>query len=95
MSLLFNWDRFKEEINKKKHRVDFHEAATVFSDNLAAIIEDPDHSVGENRFLIIGVSILFRVLVVAYTERNGHIRIISARLATKKERKQYEEGRIR
>jgi uncharacterized DUF497 family protein len=70
--------------------VDFVEAMTVFGDPLEVIISDPDHSVGEQRFLSMGISVAGRLLVVAYTEREGRIRLISAREATARERKSYE-----
>ena len=69
----------------------FGEAATVFADPLAGMKDDPDHSDFEDRFIIIGMSQKFRILVTGFTERNDIIRIISSRLATKIERKQYEE----
>jgi uncharacterized protein len=88
----FTWDPKKVEANRKKHGVDFREAATVFDDPLSVAFPDPDHSVGEARLLIIGMSALGRVLVVSYTEVAADIiRIISARTATASERRFYEE----
>jgi uncharacterized DUF497 family protein len=88
----FTWDPKKAEANRKKHGVDFREAATVFHDPLSIAFPDPDHSVGESRFLIVGMSAFGRVLVVSYTEVAADlIRIISARTATGQERKFYEE----
>jgi uncharacterized DUF497 family protein len=88
----FTWNPRKAEANLKKHDVDFREAATVFDDPMSVAFPDPEHSVGEARFLIIGMSALGRVLVVSYTEVAGDIiRIISARTATTRERKFYEE----
>ena len=87
----FEWDRRKARYNRRKHRVTFEEAHTVFSDPLARIFDDPDHSMVEKRELIIGHSNRGRRLVVSFTERNGKVRIISARAATKRERTQYEE----
>lgn len=92
MSVQFEWDNKKAVSNLKKHRVSFEEAITVFGDSLAAIFDDEVHSVDEIREIIIGHSMNNRVLLVSFTERGGKIRIISARLATKKERKDYEEN---
>jgi uncharacterized protein len=89
----FEWDPNKELTNIDKHNVSFSEAATVFSDPLELTISDPDHSVGEFRFLSIARSSLDRLLVVSYTERGDRIRIISARPAKSRERRQYESGR--
>ena len=89
----FEWDPDKERSNIQRHGVDFTEAATVFGDPLELTISDPDHSVGEYRFLSIGHSSLNRILVVSYTEREDRIRIISARTAAPKERRQYESGK--
>ena len=86
----FEWDPLKAAANAKKHGVDFAEAMTVFSDPLEVTIPDPDHSVGERRFLSIGSSMAPRLIVVAYTERTGRIRIINAREANSPERKHYE-----
>ena len=90
--MTFSWDPKKAEANRKKHVVDFREAATVFDDPLSVAFPDPDHSVGESRFVIIGISAIGRVLVVSYTEVGADIiRIISARTATAHERRFYEE----
>jgi uncharacterized protein len=86
----FEWDADKAATNDKKHGVGFVEAMTVFGDTLEVTIPDPDHSEGEQRFLSLGKSTAGRLLVVAYTEREGRIRIINAREATRQERKQYE-----
>jgi uncharacterized DUF497 family protein len=86
----FEWDHKKAEGNIKKHRVSFDEAVTVFYDPLAATFDDPDHSVGERRFITVGFSSRGRLLVVAHVERVGSTRIISARLATAQERKRHE-----
>lgn len=87
----FEWDPDKEQSNVEKHQVDFAEAKTVFNDPLEATIPDPTHSLDENRFLSLGRSETDRLVVVSYTERHGgRIRIISARLASRKERRQYE-----
>jgi len=89
----FEWDPEKEQANMQKHGVDFTEAATVFGDPFELTISDPDHSIGEYRFLSVGHSIRHRLLVVSYTERENRIRIISARTASPKERRQYESER--
>ncbi|MFM7885155.1 MAG: BrnT family toxin [Pseudanabaena sp.] len=86
----FQWDLVKASSNSKKHGVSFEEAVTVFGDPLAATIADPNHSIGEFRFLTIGQSRFQRLLVVSHTERNREIRLISARLATRQERRSYE-----
>ena len=89
----FKWNPDKEQSNVEKHGADFSEAATVFGDPLELTIADPDHSVGEFRFLSMGRSSLNRILVVSYTERENRIRILSARVAAPKERRDYESGR--
>ena len=86
----FEWDRQKASGNFKKHKVSFDEAVTVFYDPLAATFNDPDHSVGEERFLTVGYSFRGRLLVVSYTEIEGVLRIINARRATAKERTRHE-----
>jgi uncharacterized DUF497 family protein len=91
MSLIFEWDGQKAKQNLEKHNVSFEEATTVFGDPLSLTIEDPLHSTDEERFVIVGESVRRRVLVVVHTERGDHIRIISARLAARRERKTYEE----
>jgi uncharacterized DUF497 family protein len=90
MGLIFKWDKKKEKQNVTKHNVSFKEASTVFKDELSLTIDDPIHSDDENRLIIIGESIEHRLLVVVHTERNDQIRIISARKATKIERRYYE-----
>jgi hypothetical protein len=85
----FTWDPNKAEENLKTHGVDFREAATVFDDPLSTTFPDIDHSVGERRFLIIGLSALGQILVVSHTETGDTIRIISARSATRHERRFY------
>ncbi|MCI0376837.1 MAG: BrnT family toxin [Gemmataceae bacterium] len=92
MSLEFEWDEDKAVANVKKHQVAFEEAATVFYDSLAAIFDDEAHSEEEQREIIIGHSAENRLLLVCFTECAGAIRIISARRATKKERRDYEEN---
>ena len=92
MALIFEWDNRKVRQNLRKHSVSFEEAATVFGDPLSLTIIDPSHSDHEERFVIIGESIQRRLLVVVHTERGNNIRIISARVATPRERRAYEEG---
>ena len=89
----FEWDPEKAAANLKSHGVEFSEAMTVFGDPLELTIPDPDRSEGELRFLSMGLSTAGRLLVVAYTERERRTRIINAREATRKERKQYESTR--
>lgn len=93
MGFRFEWDRNKAATNLKKHEVSFEEAITVFDDPLALIFDDPDHSGKEEREIIVGRSILKRLVLVSFTERlENVIRIISARLLTKQERQDYEEN---
>lgn len=89
--LIFEWDERKAASNSRKHRVTFEEAQTVFYDSRSLTIDHPDYSKTELRFIDIGTSNQNQVLVVVYTERENRIRIISARTATKNERKQYEK----
>jgi uncharacterized DUF497 family protein len=91
MGLNFEWDRSKARINAKRHKVTFEEAKTVFDDPFSVTIHDPDHSLDEERFIDIGMSAKERLLVVVYTERGTHIRLISCRKATVWERTIYEE----
>ena len=86
----FEWSQEKASSNIKKHGVSFDEAVTVFWDENALIINDPDHSEDEDRFILLGMSENLRILVVIHCERGDTIRLISARTATKQERKQYE-----
>lgn len=88
----FKWDRRKAAANFLKHGVAFAEAASVFLNPLAVIFDDEDHSKEELREIIVGHSSRNRLLVVSYTEHEGRIRIISARVATRRERKDYEEN---
>jgi len=87
----FEWDAQKAAENLKKHGVAFDEALTVFADLLANIFDDPDHSGSEQRELIIGHSIVQRLLVVSFTDRGRRTRIIGARQATARERRDHEE----
>jgi uncharacterized DUF497 family protein len=92
MGAQFEWDPRKAEANRRKHGVTFEEASTVFTDTLSSTIPDPLHSDTEDRFVILGESSRNRLLVVVFAERGEQIRIISARVATRREGKQYEEA---
>ena len=89
--LTFEWDANKARANLAKHAVSFQEATTVFGDSVSITIPDPAHSQAESRFIILGRSHSGRILVVVHTERGDNVRIISARPASRRERKQYEE----
>lgn len=91
MPVEFEWDPSKAAKNVRKHRVSFIEATTVFSDPLSTTVPDPDHSLAEDRYIIVGVSNRRRLVMVAYSERVERIRIISARALTRAEREAYEE----
>jgi len=88
----FTWDPRKALANLQKHGVSFDEAATVFGDPLARIHDDPDHSVGESRELIIGRSAMGKLVLVSFIERGEVLRIINARRPDASERQQYEEA---
>ena len=88
----FEWDVAKAETNEQRHGVSFDEAATAFGDPLSITIPDPDHSDDEDRFVLLGETYQGRLVVVVHTERSERIRLISARLATRRERRSYEEG---
>ena len=88
----FEWDTRKAEINLRKHGVSFDEAGSVFLDRLAVSGTDPEHSLGESRYITFGMSRLGRLLAVSHTYRPGAIRIITARRVTRGERRIYEEG---
>ena len=90
--MTFEWDPAKAVANARKHRVSFEEAASVFLDPDALTFVDPDHSEHEEREITIGRSARSRILFLAHAARNDHIRIISARKATRREQGQYEEG---
>ena len=90
--MTYEWGGVKAAANVKKHHVTFEEAASVFLDPSALTFWDPDHSEEEDREITIGRSRLRRVLFVAHTAREGRVRIISARRATRQEQRQYEEG---
>ena len=87
----FEWDPDKARANESKHGVSFFEACEVFDDDHSSTARDPDHSLDENRYLIFGMSKGGKHLVISYTERNGRIRLISAREMTPRERKAYEQ----
>ncbi|MBL7222056.1 MAG: BrnT family toxin [Phycisphaerae bacterium] len=91
--LTFSWDDRKDRANQSKHGVSFEEAATAFADENARLKHDPDHSQDEDRFILLGFSAKLRLLVVAHAWRQDEteVRIISARKAIRKERKQYGE----
>ncbi len=93
MALSFEWDDNKSLANQKKHRVSFDEAQTIFVDENALLIDDPDHSDEEDRFILMGLSAKLRALVVChcYRRSNEVVRIISARKATRHEQKSYWE----
>ncbi len=95
--LNFEWDSIKNTSNIKKHKVSFEEAKTVFLDDNAAIAYDPDNSINEERFIIIGFSLFARLILVCFCERNNGntIRIISARKLTKKELKDFNRRWVR
>ena len=88
----FEWNPDKAGANFKKHGVYFTEAATVFSDPLSITFPDPAHSINESRHITIGLSRNGRLLILAHTDRNKRLRIISAREATRKEKRFYEQG---
>ena len=94
MSLCFEWDTEKAMANFQKHGVSFEEGLTVFSDPLARIFDDVGHSREEERELIIGHSVEHRLILVCFTARGSSIRLISARKATQRERRDYEENVI-
>ena len=88
----FEWDARKAASNLKKHRVSFDEAVTVFRDPLAVIVDDEDHSDEERREIIIGRSLVNRLVLICFTQReDGRVRIFSARPLTRNEQKDYEE----
>jgi len=91
VALRFSWDPNKAAANLRKHGVSFPEAATAFGDPLSITIPDPDHSSGEERFLLVGLTKRGRLVVVAHRELGDEIRLINARRATRGERKTYEE----
>lgn len=92
--ITFEWDNNKNIINKKKHNISFEEAKTVFFDDRAILFDDPEHSIGEERFLIIGTTELSKICIVSHCYRGDDdiIRIISARKATATEQDIYYQG---
>jgi len=93
MGYIFEWDTKKAGLNLRKHGVGFDEAATVFGDPLALLMPDPDHSVQEMRYILLGTSNRRRLPVVAFAERPPRTRLISSRRATRQERRKYEEDK--
>lgn len=95
-NITFEWDASKASLNKKKHGISFDEAKTVFFDENAKVIHDPEHSDDEERFIILGLSVNVRMLVVihCYRKNDRIIRLISARKATQKESMQYHGGQL-
>lgn len=91
--LVFDWDNQKARVNARKHGVSFEEAQTVFYDENARLRYDPDHSIDEDRYILLGISGALRLLVVShvYREKKEVIRLISARQATKQEGQQYRK----
>ena len=90
--LEFEWNADKAASNIAKHGVSFEEAATVFGDPLSLTVYDPDHSQDEDRYITMGTSVDNRLILVSHTDREDLVRIISARLATRRERRAYENG---
>jgi len=88
----FEWDAEKARQNVDKHGISFEEAVTAFGDPLSVTISDPDHSDSEDRRLLMGMSRRSRLVVVAFAERGDRLRIITARLASRREKRKYEEG---
>ena len=92
MALGFEWGPLKSRKNEKKHGVSFHEGMTAFADKFSYTISDPEHSMGEYRFLLLGQCSSGNLLLISRTERGDRIRIISVRRATKQERELYKQG---
>jgi uncharacterized protein len=92
--MTFEWDEQKAADNAQKHGITFEEASTAFGDPLSVTIDDPDHSEAEDRFVLLGMSHTGRLVVVVHTDRDDHIRLISARLATRRERRDYEQAGV-
>ena len=87
----FEWDFEKAAENLERHGISFEEAATAFGDPLSITIGDPDHSEAEDRYVLLGMTFRVRLVVVAHTDRGENVRLISARLATRRERRSYEQ----
>jgi uncharacterized DUF497 family protein len=92
MALEFTWDPKKAASNLEKHGVSFEEASTAFGDPLSITVHDPDHSEDEPRFVLVGLTFQGKLVVVVHVELEDSIRIVSAREATPRERKDYEQG---
>ena len=92
MAIRFTWDPRKAASNRRKHGVGFEEAATAFGDPLSLTVPDPAHAAGEERFLLLGQTESGRLVVVAHLDRGDEIRLISARPASRRERRDYEEA---
>jgi len=92
MALQFEWDSKKAQSNKKKHGITFEGASTIFGDSLSITIPDPAHSINEDRFITIGTSVNNKLIVVVHTDCDDIIRIISARKATRNEKRYYKQG---
>ena len=88
----FEWDDAKSASNESKHGVTFADAVTLFGDPLAITVYDPDHSADEDRYVTMGLSITAKLLIVSHTDRGDQVRLISAREATRAERRDYEDG---
>ena len=88
----FEWDPDKDSANREKHGVSFGEASTAFFDPLSSTVSDPAHSEAEFRFVLIGLTFAGRLVVVSHVDRGEAVRLISARVATRRERKTYEQG---
>jgi len=91
LSLTFEWDQTKDKLNIKKHGVSFEEASTIFGDPFSLTIFDEGHSLREDRFITVGKSYKGKIIVVVHADRRTNVRIISARPATRQEKKQYTE----
>lgn len=91
MQYTFEWDAEKARQNVDKHGISFEEVVTAFGDPLSVTVSDPDHSDSEERQLLLGMSRRSRLVVVAFTERGDRLRIITARLASRREKRKYEE----
>jgi len=90
--VIYEWDPKKAKANLRKHGVSFEEALTAFADPLARIFDDEDHSVEEQREIIVGYSVKERLLIVCFTAQGESVRMFSARKATRREKKEYEEN---
>ena len=91
MALTFEWDSRKARSNLSKHGISFEEASTIFGDSLSLTIPDPDHSITERRYVTMGRAFTGKLLVVVHTDRGNNIRMISARRASRRERRFYEQ----